>query len=449
MRRVTRRRLLELGAAGTVAALGGCLGGGGDGEPTYTDWIPASDGRLRVAYADLAVSRDASSIDPLLPLALPSDGGSEPAQFAPQLSGVDDLTDPMLGLPLRTGRSILAAAALSIAVAGLEALVDPAASTGITELYFVDETAVGTGEIDTERAHESLRAGTEGPFGELRFEVVDDGGEYTTYEPAGEPTAAVAVSDSAVLVADTRERVRAVADAHSGDRTRAVEADGDVEWLFDAAGAGDLVVGWEGPARLEDVTWGDGETGPAAEVDPVLQRSDVVSTVTFSPEDGEVTAGFALRNPDLGAAAGDRLAARLGESGEDRSVTREDDRLSATATYADDVLDVELVENDRTTRQTTVPGGDDVPPAVASAVPEGAFEFSYDEDKRVLRVNFVEEFEADRVTVTAVESGNEASTSTPGPVTYLSVFVGAEDDVVVVTATVDGETGVVARWELP
>lgn len=447
MQHVDRRRFLEFGVAGAAAALGGCLSSGRNESSTYTDWIPTTGDRLRTAYADLTISQASSDIDPLLPLALPSGDGADPAEFTPDFSEVDDLTDPLLEIPLQTGSRVIVASSLSLAFAGLGYLVDPAEPTvGVTELFLVDSTIVGTGEIDAAKADEALRSGTPGPFGDLRFEVVDDGDEYTTYEPSGEETGTAAVSDSAVLVADTREQVRAVLDARRGDRGRAVEEDDDVAWLFDAAGTGDILVGWQGPVEFEDFSWGGGES--ALETGVVSAQNDVVASVALSPEAGDVTAGFALRDPDLDGETGDRLASRLGSSAQERSVTVEDDRVSATATYPDDVLDVELVEPGRTTQRTTVPDGDDLPPEVAAAVPEDAFEFSYDEDQGTVRVNFVAEFEADRVTVTAVESENEVSTSSVGAVNYLNVFVGSGGDEVVVTVTVDGETGAVAREEV-
>jgi hypothetical protein len=55
--------------------------------------------------------------------------------------------------------------------------------------------------------------------------------------------------------------------------------------------------------------------------------------------------------------------------------------------------------------------------------------------------------DADEVTVRAVEADSETSTTTPGAVSSLTVYVASGGDEVVVTATVEGVTGAVAREE--
>lgn len=452
---VTRRQVLALAASGTAGALAGCVGSGdGAGEAAWTDWLPDDRDQVRTAYIDLAVSREVSTVDPLLPLVLPSDGdGDERAAYVPRLSALDEVDDPLLQLPLQTGGQIIAVSTLSLAFAGLGDLVDPAApDDGVTELFLANDTVVGTGTVDTEAADEALRAGSEGAFGEVRFEAVADDGEYGVYEPVADEEGAVAVGGDGVVVGDTRREVQRVLDAARGDAERAVESDGFGS-LFEAAGAGggDVLVGWEAPVNFSEFAWGDSAVEPAGDL-VSASDDDVVASASFAPGSGEVAAGLALRSPGLDDDddARDRLRAQLGAASGDSSVSFDGGVASASATYPTDVLDVDFVAQPTTTpEQTTAPGGDDLPPEVDAAVPDDAFEFVYREERGTVRVNFRESIEADSVTIRALEAESETSTSTPEGVTYLTVFVDTEGDVVVVEVTVDGVTGEVAREEIP
>jgi hypothetical protein len=131
------------------------------------------------------------------------------------------------------------------------------------------------------------------------------------------------------------------------------------------------------------------------------------------------------------------------------SISIDGDRLSAEATYQEDVVNVDFVERQTPTQTPTIPDGEDVPQKVAEAVPENAFSFSYKEDKGIVRVNFDKEVEADKVTVRAVNSDSETSSTTPEALTYLTVYLGSGSDEVVVIVTVDGSSGEVARKQFP
>jgi hypothetical protein len=174
----------------------------------------------------------------------------------------------------------------------------------------------------------------------------------------------------------------------------------------------------------------------------------VLASVTFAPSSDEVTADFALTNADLDGDAQRRLQDTLGTAAADASVSVASDKVSASAKYTEDALDIEFVDQPAPTTASP-PAGADVPDVVADAVPEDAFEFTYDADTGVVRVDFAGELDADEVTVSAVEANSSASTKTPDAVTFLSVFVDSSGDEVVVTVTVSGQTGVVARHDVP
>jgi hypothetical protein len=441
---VNRRRFLGLGAAAAALALAGCAGTRSDA--THAAWLPAGEEGVHTAYIDLTLSERTSTIDPLLPLVVPP---AEPdrAELVPDIPSFDRIDDPLIGFPLRTAGQIVGVSALSLAFAGLGDLVDLEDPTrGVTELFVANDAVVGTGDIDVASAEAALRSGTRGPVGENEFERVGEVGGYTYYEPAGDVSGSVAVSESAVLAGDTRAGVQAVIDARNGDGSRAVEENAVFDWLFETAGGGDVAVGWVGTVDLDGFYWGD--RGPTEQSGLVSEADSVAASVTFAPDRDEVTAEFALRQPGLSPSRVDRLERRLGTSSDETSLSAGEDRVSVTGTYAAGPLDIDFVEP-QTTRTTTVPGGADVPRAVETAVPPDAFGFEYTAATDRVRVNFRREFGAAEVTVRARESGHETSTTTPVGVTYLTVGVDPAGDEVVVIVTVDGESGVVARTTVP
>jgi hypothetical protein len=122
--------------------------------------------------------------------------------------------------------------------------------------------------------------------------------------------------------------------------------------------------------------------------------------------------------------------------------------VTASATYTEETVDLDFVADETATETSTVPGEASLPASVARAVPEDAFAFTFLEDDALVRVEFTAAFDAETVTLRAVESGYESSTTTPGPVQSLNVYVDPEGDTVTVTVTVDGVSGVVARYDV-
>jgi len=440
-----RRRFIELGTTATAAAFAGCWGT--SQSPTYTDWIPAAGESTLTAYLDLTVSRRTSKIDPVMPMFLPSSDDTSPSQFTPDLPAADEVDEPLLALPLRTGGALIAVSGLSLVVAGLGYLIDlEAPADGVTELFLANGTTIGTGEIDVARADDALRRGREGAFGDIAHEVVDEAGEFTIYEPTSDADAAVALSDAAVVVSDARSNVRTAIETWRGDRSRAVDDDETFEWVSNTAGSGDLLVGWVGPVELADYYWGSENPDPATDV--VTQQASVLSSLTFAPESKEVRTDLALQSDDVPALSQSQLETQFELSGDRSSITIDGDRVSATTTFTEDDLDIDFVQPTETPTPTPVQSGADVPEEVANAVPDGAFEFTYKEAQGTVRVDFVKEVTADEVTVRAVETESETSTETPAVVSYLTVYVASGGDEVVVTATVDGVTGEVAREDV-
>ena len=341
MPQCNRRRFLTLGATTVATALAGCWGT--TDNSTYADWIPATDDSILTAYIDLTISQKSSQIDPLLPLFLPSNDNASATGVAPDFSALNQIDEPLLRLPLQTGGQLIGVSGLSLTASGLSYLVDPTQpAEGITELFRVNDTVVGTGAIDVSKADESLRAGREDFLGEMKYDVVREGDTYTIYQPTLDVTGAVAVSESAVLVSDSQRKVETVIDTWQGTHERAVEENDTVKWLFDTIGSGDMVVGWLGPVHLQDFYWESMDAEPATEI--VSQEDDVLSSVTFSPESRRITAALALQDETVTETEETQLKTQLGISGSDASLSIDRTRLSATASYTDDDLDIEYVE---------------------------------------------------------------------------------------------------------
>lgn len=443
-----RRRFLELGTAASTAAIAGCFGLGGNDYPDYTDWIAPSDDSVVTAYIDLRVSKESPEAERLLPLVLPSKEEAEAEEYVPDISGLDSIQDPLVKVPLQIGGQILAGAGLGISAGGFPALVDPDSPERLAdEVLMADKTVIATADVDTDEADRRLRSGTPAIPGRVEFERAGTDGEFTFYQPTNdELNGLTAVSETAVLVGNTREDIGTALDAWRGDGTRAVDESAPFASLAETAGDGDFVVGWEGSVELSDYYIGDAVNRPADGL--VSRRESAFASVSLSPEDETLTAELAVQDGTVDDSLRDRFESTFGQSSEEITVTGEGDRLSVTGRYTDDVLDVEFTEPRQTTETETRTPSDDVPPEIREAVPEGTFSFSYDGEQQV-RISFEREFEAEKLTVRAVESGWENSTTTPGVVTYLTAYIDPDGDEIRVIVTVDGKSAVVASREFP
>ncbi|WP_135661876.1 hypothetical protein [Halorhabdus rudnickae] len=449
MTSLQRRRFLELGAAATAVSLSGCLGSGTE-FPSFAEWIPATDGGVPVGYLDFSIATDAQEGEQLLPLILPGGVTGGPDEVLTEVSGLDSVDDPLLAWPLEVGGQLIGGAALGIAVSGLNYLIDPERpDSGVEELFMADTVAVGRGDIDLAEADERLRAGSDGPIGDVPFEETGSIEEFTLYEPIDDEIldGVTAISESTVLVADTSKEIRRVVETTQGDRAGEIAETETFEWLVETAGSGHVVGGWLGPIDLEDVYFGDPTARP---VNGLLGAADdVLASVAFDAGSGDVMADFAVQRP-LDDATASQFESRFGSASEDHSVTVKNERVTASGTYNEDVLDIEYTQPDRTT--TAVPDASepvDPPETVAAAVPDDPFAFTYEAEQDRVKVTITDDLDVDEVTFETVESDYEASTTTPRADMYLYVYVHPDGDTVVVTVTVDGTSGVVARKEFP
>jgi hypothetical protein len=447
MTSLDRRSVLRLGAAAVAAASAGCLVDGETDEDPFAEWIPADSDGILTAHVDLDVPDSAPGQTDLLPLILPSrDDGDGPAHV-PQISGLSEIDDPLLTVPIGLGGRVLAAT-IGLYAAGLGYLVDPERpAPGASDLVFVNGVVGVAGDIDVERARDRLTGGTEGMIFHDPFERTGEYAGYDLYAPATDVgEAVVALDGSAVLMADTRDEIEPVVDAASGEVDRAVDESDRFGWLVDEAGGGHFTVGWVGDRDFEELFWGNAEE--QLPVDFVARHDALFTSMTLDPESGESTAELAAAGID-GETARDRLEARLGTATDDLELSVAGDRVAASATYDSDALDVEF-------RERGTGGGNagdavdpdaDPPPAVAEAVPEDAFRFEYVEAENRVDVHVEASLQADELTVRAVESEWSSTVSPADNVERLTAYVHPEGDTVVVSATVDGESGVVAVWE--
>lgn len=433
-----------------TVALAGCFGS--DEAPSYAHWIPKTGEQIRTAYIDFTVTRESANAEQVLPLILPSDEGENPTELLTQVTGLDDIDDPLLTWPISVGGRMLGTATLGIAASGLGYLIDPEQpQRRIDELLVANDVIVGVGEIDLARAEEKLQSGTSGPIGDITFEKVGDIDDFRLYEPSsGDQGGITAVSETTVLVAETREEVQTVVATSRDNHARAVDETNSFQWLTETVGKGHIVAGWTGPVDLGEFFFGDPEKRPASNL--VRMEDDVLSAVEFSAEEEQITTDFALQRPGLDEQTRKRLKSDFGTAASERSISFEDGRVTAGGTYENDVLDIEFTQPNGTDETET--GDDsietvDPPQKVADAVPDGAFEFTYEADMERVKVEVVEEFEADKITITTVESGYEFETSDPGKINYVYAYVDGDGDQLVVTITVDGVSGVVVRKEFP
>jgi hypothetical protein len=447
-----RRRLLQLGTVTTTAALGGCFGFGATDYPTYTEWVPSQDTGLTLAYVDFRIAEESQKANQLLPLLLPSRDTISGSETVPELQGLNAIDDPFLVWPLDTWRRLLAGMGIGLG-GGLGYLVDPERpAETVDELFVVDDVAVATGEFDAERADETLRSGPDNSPGDIAHETVGEQGTFTLYESTREELdTVIAVSETAVVLGDTRDAVQTVIETWQGDHDRAVADAGPFGRLIDAAGDGDFVAGWTGPVNLDERTVGD----PAARLsgDPLSEREHVISSISFTPNTDEITAKLAVEDAGLTETTRDRITSQLGTSAEEMSVNRRGDGLSATATYPADALDLTFSPPETTDRNDetneSVPPEGDTPPEVADAVPDGALNFSYNADRHRVAVTLETNLTIDKLTLRAVQRDYETWTTSPSTNSDLGIGVDPDGDVVIVTATVDGVSGEVARRTVP
>jgi hypothetical protein len=450
---IDRRRFLEL--LGCTAAVGtaGCLESGGSDSPAPTDWAPAGADGLTFGYLTLDITEttetDSGAVLQPLPVTYPHSlaetGEERRVRYADETLKNPD--DPLLALPVQTGGVLILGIAIALGIPGLGYLADPESDATVRDVLRIDETVLALGDIDVERAQSNLEAGGSGPHLGQSYEETEEYGEFRLYEPTeavdGDAPGIVAVSPSAALVAGTRDTAVTVIDTAGGDHERAIEESKRFAWLRDAVGDGDLMVGWYGSVDVDGLQFD--ESGDEMLHDVFRGSDDVLGTLTFAPDENEVTAEIALRNDDL-TQRGDRLQEALGTAADEQSLTVEDDRVTGTATYEDITFEPADPES-----EDEPPTGDDVPEEVAEAVPEDAFSFEYDEEQAAVRVEIAKSFEADEIKAEAVNTDSEVAIegTEMRSGSWVNIYVDPDGDTVRVIVTVDGVSGVVATRDVP
>lgn len=317
-RAISRRRLLQLGAAGTATVVAGCSGvleARSEEPPAYADWIPADDGKANAIYVDLA-------------------GYPEPERVTSEDASVGDIEDPLLGLPL-VG---LFAGFLSLVpprsaglgpVLGLAAEErDEGVESRASELVAADGTAVLTGDIDPVEAGELIRAAPESEFAPA-WEPTDGFEGYDVYEQ--EDDGKILAVEDGTVVSGEREGVEALVGVGQGERARAVEEFEPFGSLLGATLDRLMTFALYDEEGLDDRTRDGDQIGAGfAEAEGAL---GLVSGMDLSPESGEITAEMALEFDELEADREQTLQDALGSAGADVDVETEDDRFTATATY--------------------------------------------------------------------------------------------------------------------
>ena len=342
-RSLSRRRALQLGAASVVPSLAGCLGDD-SGRPWYAAWLPAGDG-LAIAAVDLTRPADSEDGPSLLPAVVPG-GGDQPTsgrEFELDISGLENVTDPLVAFPLEVGARRVGFSTLGLAVADLFPVIDrPEEFTSeLRRLLVLNTTIVAAGTVDREEIDQRL-TGVPAPFAAAYERTGSIAGDYDRYEPTETPeridrVPTIAVSSEAVVVGFDGDRLRRVIETKTGDRRSA--NDDRLAWLLKRVGTGDVLAGTIGSPPVERLG--------AETIDPPFAPAngeDVLAAVDVDSEEGTVRARFALAADELEADRRTTLESKLGAAASGGSIDTPAERIAATGTYDAATIDVRISE---------------------------------------------------------------------------------------------------------
>lgn len=337
--KLTRRQALQLGGVATVVAVAGCLGDDdttGD-APAYAGSVPAIDDEVVIIYIDI------EGLDEL---------EDEFDDEDDQLPGDDDEfdeEDPLLVLPLASAFVFLFVAGFAFMGTGLDGLLDEEQDdemeTSASEMYLANDALVVGGTIDTDEVHDALTDVPEDDFMAVQYEQVDETGGYAFYEPTDGGTERVlAVSDDKILLGDTRAEIDPVVETDAGDREPAVEEYDTFEWLLSTASEAHMAFAGYSPDGFDEDDPGEFDEDQLEEDEEFEEfegANGIASSLTFG--DSEIDATLAAEFDDLSdetrADIEELLDTETADLAEDYSVEFDGDRVTISATYAEDALD--------------------------------------------------------------------------------------------------------------
>jgi hypothetical protein len=283
-----------------------------DGSVTYTDWIPALDGRAGVTYLDRN--------------ALETVEGE--ATFT--ANSLRDSEDLLLSLSLEGALNGVRTTGTLLQGSGLASIIDPNSSdlsTNVDEILVATDPIVLFGDIDPQEVASALEADDES----RGHERTKSHRGFHFYEPPEDAQIrfTFAVGRTAIAVAPQQDSIEAVLDTAAGERSAATAELSAFDWLVQEAGSGVVAFGGYDQNRLAE---------QAAGQYPELEDANGFLTSQVFDDDG-LTAQFAGTYDPLSAERASQLESNLGSLATDPTVSLDGDRVTASATYGYDVFD--------------------------------------------------------------------------------------------------------------
>lgn len=335
---IDRRTALRLGGAATVAAVAGCSDILGDGDSSsgatgYSQYLGVTDNQIFFAYADFKALEELEGEE--------GGGGGGGGGSGGDFGFDDPMLAPAGGLIL-----IGFSAGFQLAPLGLGGLIQTQEESDLdsqgNQILIVNEATVIVGDMDTDELDEQITATSEENAFETEYEQTEESDGYTFYEPVADSGSdggsqsggPVAVSDSALLLADNRGSIDTVIDAINGDGRAAEEFD-EFQWLLDNGGDGVIAIGGYGPDGFSG--FGEGSDSGDSALNIVEDGGGFVGSITL---DGENANSVIAASSD--AITEEEQSAIESEFQSDRTDVSfdfpGDGRLIAEATYSQDVL---------------------------------------------------------------------------------------------------------------
>ncbi|WP_247001843.1 hypothetical protein [Halosolutus gelatinilyticus] len=372
---LNRRTLLERAgatAAVSTGAIAGCLGGGdsggsddgagendGDSEeagsslPSYARWLSWDEDEKATFYTYV----DWAALDAA------GEAGETTGNWSDEGAENEllDQEDVMLALPMMSVLVVAFVGGFGLVGTGLSGLLttdeSESSATGastefettIDEILLVNDAIVMAGDVRADEIHDALTDAPEDDWSvAIQYEETDAIGEFAVYEPgegaSREQGGAIAVGADGIVIAngsdggDAVGTLRGPIEASTGDGERAADRGGDFEWMLGQAGHGDTVFGGYGEFDDAGDVEGDVESVDGAELDELGDAKGVVSSLTIESET-EWSGEFAAAFEELDGDAEAELEARLGASADEVSYEVDGNRVTASATWNEDVLD--------------------------------------------------------------------------------------------------------------